>query len=82
MSCTTHTSNPVINPATPPKSDLNPEAAPFTTPTTTTCFTASTNKTVLQQTTQTVVYNPDSPQSNMGVRAILDLGSQRSYVTN
>ena len=65
-----------------PKSDLNPEAAPFTTPVTTACFSASTNKTVLSQTARTVAYNPGAPQFNMEVRVILDPGSQRSYITN
>ena len=63
------------------KPTLNPEATPFTTPPTTSLY-VNANKTVLLQTARTIAYNPDTPQSALEVRAILDLGSQRSYVTN
>ena len=79
---TAHSTQPAANSVTPTKSNLNPEATPFVATPTTTCFSASTSKTVLLLTVRSVVYNPDVPHSNMEVRAILDLGSQRSYITN
>ena len=63
------------------KSGLNPDAATFVAPTTFVTMCAGVDKTVLLQTAQTSIYNPSKPQLSMRVRAILDSGSQRSYVT-
>lgn len=43
---------------------------------------AGVDKSVLLQTARATVYNPQKPQLSLRVRAILDSGSQRSYVTN
>ncbi len=40
------------------------------------------SKTVLLQTARALVYNPDAPQYPLEVRAVLDAGSQRSYITS
>lgn len=59
---------------------LNPEAPPFQTPTST--LYVSTSKNALLQTAQGIFYNPKKPSSILKVRAVLDTGSQRSYVTD
>ena len=83
VNAATHSTQPAVNSEAPTTSNLNPEATPYTAPTTTTtCFSACANKSVLLQTARSMVYNPDIPQSRMEVRAIFDLGSQRSYITN
>lgn len=41
----------------------------------------SANKTVLLQTALTTIYNPNQPTATRRVRAVLDLGSQRSYIS-
>ena len=59
---------------------LNVNAPPFSSQDTTSlCVTAS--KTVLLQTALTIIHNPNHPTISQRVRAILDLGSQRSYLT-
>ena len=57
---------------------LNPGAPPFQTPTST--LYISTSKNVLLQTAQVVLYNPEKPNSTLNVRAVLDAGSQQSYI--
>ena len=57
---------------------LNPEAPPFQTPTSTLYIGASKN--VLLHTAQVVLYNPEKPNSTLNIRAVLDAGSQRSYI--
>ena len=70
------------NPHPPPPARLDPEATPFVAPPTTTAsMYVDANKTVLLQTARAVVYNPRGSQSSLEVRAVLDAGSQRSYVT-
>ena len=70
------------DPASPPTSrpGLNPNAATFATPSTTTLF-VDTNKAVLLQTALADVYDPLNPQSTCKARMILDSSSQRSYIT-
>ena len=62
------------------KHGLNPEAAAYKS--TSTSLYVDASNTVLLQTAQTVVYNLTAPQSPLQVRAILDSGSQKSYVTS
>ena len=65
-----------------PSPRLDPEATPFVAPpTTTTSMYVNASKTVLLQTARTSVYNPQEPRSSLEVRAVLDAGSQRSYIT-
>ena len=59
---------------------MNPAAPTFRPPASLTLWTCA-NQAVLLQTAQAVVFNPDNPQRSKRVRIILDLGSQRSYVT-
>ena len=59
---------------------LNPDAPPYINPATT--LYVDTGKTVLLQTAQTTISNPDLPNDTIGVRVILDPGSQRSYITS
>ena len=61
-------------------SRLNASAAPFSHQNTTSLY-VSANKTVLLQTALTTMYNPNQPEVLQKVRAILDLGSQRSYIS-
>ena len=86
-----HFSTNVAGGATPPRlrnddtvaisSGLNPNAATFTTPSTTTTLCVDASKTVLLQTALADVYDPTNPQPTILVRMILDSGSQRSYIT-
>ena len=70
------------NPHPPPPARLDPEATPFVAPPTTTAsMYVDASKIVLLQTARAVVYNPRGSQSSLEVRAVLDAGSQRSYVT-
>ena len=62
-----------------PHAALNPQAPPFQTPTST--LYVGTSKNALLQTAQVVLYSPERPSSTMKVRAVLDTGSQRLYVT-
>jgi len=62
------------------KTTLNPNAATFTTPTTTALHVCA-NKSVFLQTAQAEVYNPLNPQLIIRVHVVLDNGSQRSYIT-
>ena len=78
------TTNPsaLPNPNPPSPSRLDPEATPFVAPSTTTAsMYVDASKTVLLQTARAVVYNPQESQSSLEVRAVLDAGSQKSYVT-
>ena len=59
---------------------LNPNAASFTTPTTTSLL-VGTKKTMMLQTARATIYNPTAPHPPLQVRMILDSGSQRSYIT-
>ena len=59
---------------------MNPAAPAFRPPCLLTLWTCA-NQAVLLQTAQAVVFNPDNPQRSKRIRIILDLGSQRSYVT-
>lgn len=72
---------PVTLQTNPQTSSLNPNATSFVAPPTTSMY-VSAGKTVLLQTARVLVYNPDAPQSSLEIRAVLDTGSQRSYVTN
>ena len=54
---------------------LNPEVTTYTTPTTTSLYVDS-NKTVLLQTAQVFVYDPNKQQSPLEVRITLNSGSQ------
>ena len=60
---------------------LNPTAASFTSPPTSTSLYVGTNKAVLLQTALVEVYNPTNPSLTLKLRLILDRGSQRSYLT-
>ena len=70
---------PEVSEAT--KSGLNPDATAFVAPTSVT-MCVGVDKSVLLQTAQVSIHNPHKPQPSLRVRAILDSGSQRSYVTN
>jgi len=59
---------------------LNPDAPSFKANTPTLYVDA--RKPVLLQTTQAILYNPEEPPITIGVRTILDPGSQRSYITH
>ena len=63
-----------------PASNLNPGATSFQIPTTVSMYIDS-NKTVLLQTARTCIYNVNMPECSMEIRAVLDTGSQRSYIT-
>ena len=78
-----HCNSQQYNPTSAPwsawtKSGLNPDAAVFVAqPTSVTiCIGGAL------QTAQASVYNPHKPQLSLHVRAILDSGSQWSYITN
>ena len=62
-------------------SKLNVNAPPFPPKQKTTSLYVSSNKTVLLQTAVTTICNPNQPTVNQRVRAVLDLGSQRSYIS-
>ena len=69
-----------LTPPTHP-ADLNPEAASYVATPTKSYFCADPGKVVLLQTAQAHIHNPHRPQCSIGVRLLLDSGSQRSYVT-
>lgn len=60
---------------------LNPTAPVFTTPPTSTSLYVNSSQTVLLQTALVQAHNPSNPSVEVGLRVILDSGSQRSYVT-
>ena len=60
---------------------LNPNAASFMTPTTTSLL-IGIKKTVMLQTVRAMIYNPTAPHSSLQVTMVLDSGSQRSYITH
>ncbi|XP_011410528.1 PREDICTED: uncharacterized protein LOC100633078 [Amphimedon queenslandica] len=60
-------------------SNLNPEAPPFTSLSSTS--QAEENDTVLLQTVRVTAFNPSNPALCREAKVILDSGSQRSYVT-
>lgn len=65
-------------------SRLNVNAPPFSgkpTSTSSTSLCVAAKGTVLLQTAVTTIQNPDQPNLSKAVRAVLDLGSQRSYIT-
>ena len=59
--------------------NLNPEARPYQPPSTS--LLVGAKGAVLLQTTNVRVYDPEVPEHSMNVRAILDTGSQQSYVS-
>ena len=67
-------------PGQAPVSNLNPDATTFEIPTTVSMYIDS-NKTVLLQTAHTCIYNVNMPELSMEIQAVLDVGSQRSYIT-
>ena len=62
-------------------STLNPEAEPFTTVPTTTTFCSDNVRTVFLQTARAIIHHPSKPHNSLGVRIILDGGSQKSYLS-
>ena len=62
------------------ESSMNLAAPPFNPSKSLTLWTCA-NQTILLQTAQAVVFNPDDPHRSAKVRVIFDLGSQRSYIT-
>ena len=56
-------------------------AATNVTPTTASLY-VDADKTVLLQTAQASIFNPQRSQASLQVRVVLDTGSQRSYITN
>ncbi len=72
-----------VKPTDGERSGLNPMAPPFSEPRPdpSTTLYVDASRTVLLQTAQTILYNPESPQTTIGARVILDPGSQRSYIT-
>lgn len=71
-------------PAGPSQQDgarLNVNAPPFSSQGTSTSLYATSNQTVFLQTALTTLHNPTQPAIHQDIRAVLDLGSQRSYVT-
>ena len=61
---------------------LNPTAPSFQPPTTTSTLLVNTRGPVLLQTARLKLSNPENPERVIEVRAILDTGSQQSYVTD
>ncbi len=59
---------------------MNVDAASFAPQSSTSLYVAA-NKSVLLQTAQTTLQNPNQPMICQDVHAVLDLGSQRSYIT-
>ena len=66
----------------PPVTGLNPAASPFQSPTTTSMLLVNARGPVLLQTAKVKLFNPENPERGIEVRAILDTGSQQSYVTD
>ena len=65
-----------------PSQRLDPEAPTFVAPpAASTTMYVNASKTVLLQTARASVYNPQDPQLSLRIRAVLDAGSQRSYIT-
>ena len=62
-------------------SKLNVDAPPFPGKQSTATLCVAAKGTVLLQTAVTSIQNPEQPNLNKPVRAVLDLGSQRSYIT-
>ena len=61
--------------------NMNPAATPFQ-PSTSTALWTNSNRTVLLQTAQAIVFNLANPRKSRRVRIVFDCGSQRSYVTD
>ena len=62
------------------RTGLNANAPSFLSHNTTSLYVTA-NKTVLLQTALTTVRNPHQPMKHQNIRVVLDLGSQRSYIT-
>ena len=62
-------------------STLNPEAPSYVLNPTTNALCSTKVKSVLLQTARALIYNPQAPGSRMELRILLDVGSQRSYMT-
>lgn len=64
-------------------SDLNPEAHPYTSTSTSTtsCVCEDPRKAVLLQTARARIDNPQKPHNPIEVRILVDSGSQRSYIS-
>ena len=69
----------VTQPVTQP--GINPAASEFNPTKTTSTILTHTNQSVLLQTAQASVFNPDDSQRAKRVRIVFDSGSQRSYIT-
>ena len=67
--------------AQPTSTPLNPEAPPFTTTPTSSNLCTDGMKAVLLQTARASIYNPAQPHRSIEVRALLDSGSQKSYIS-
>ena len=67
--------------STPAQQTAAPQGAATTrTPTNTSLF-VGVKEAVLLQTAKVQIFNPENPRRSLEVRAILDIGSQQSYVT-
>ena len=65
----------------PPVAALSPAAPSFQPPTTTSTLLVNARGPVLLQTARVKLFNPENPKRSIEVRAVLDTGSQQSYVT-
>ena len=76
--------SPVAGTKSRPPTTLNPDAPTYEVLTSNSSSTlyVGADETTLLQTARAVLYNPNRPDSIVRVRAILDTGSQRSYVTD
>ena len=83
-STTLPVASPVAGTKSRPPTTLNPDAPTYEVLTSNSSSTlyVGADKTTLLQTARAVLYNPNRPDSIVKVRAILDTGSQRSYVTD
>ena len=83
-STTLPVASPVAGTKSRPPTTLNPDAPTYEVPASKSSSTlyVGADKTTLLQTAQAVLYNPNRPDLFVMVRAILDTGSQRSYVTD
>ena len=83
-STTLPVASPVAGTKSRPPTTLNPDIPIYEVLTSNSSSTlyVGADKTTLLQTARAVLYNPNRPDSIVRVRAILDTGSQRSYVTD
>lgn len=82
----THCSSPLFqNTSNGPNSKtekaLNPAATPYKTNSSTSCCHVSSDQAILLQVVKVTVFSPVEPNKRKEISAVLDTGSQKSYVT-